>query len=212
MNSPVRQVLPRATGRLTPLASPATGTSRRPVPDAAGNAVRHATAKAPDGAGAIGAAGHVVAPALPADGPGFLFRRMLTARSFSPAQKCAADSPFHGPRSVTWDCYPAAQDDSAAIVYSAAGRVRIFLPAPDQGTRLLDRTRGDRHRRTDLRRAAVARSGFGRGVSLSFEPAPQIPEPDQLFVRRSDVLQAAVVGMAASAPRICRGIVARALP
>lgn len=193
MNSRVRQVLPWATGGCGPMASPARPACRFPVPMVAGNAVRHATAKAPDGAGAIGAAGHVVAPALPADGPGFFLTGPISAGSALPSH---GEWMANGPRSVTRDCYAAHQDGSRPIRYNRRTRIRDSLPAPDQGTRMLDRTRGDRLRRSALRRAVEARSGFGRAVSLSFEPAPQI----SCFMPYTH------------APRIRRGIVARALP
>lgn len=214
MNSRVRQVLPRATGGFGPSASPARTAGRYPVPVKAGNAVRHATAKAPDGAGAIGAAGHVVAPALPADGPGSPCKPSLLqplASSLASSLTGRSERAWHpdhrddrarrGPRNVTCDCYAAAQDDSPAPAYIARRR-RYFLPAPDQGTRLLDRIRGDRLRRTAACRAVEARSGFGRGVSLSFEPAPQtfrnVAALDRTSFRRR------------FPPRIRRRIVARA--
>jgi len=219
MNSRVRQVLPRATGGFGPMASPARIESRFPVPVVAGNAVRHATAKAPDGAGAIGAAGHVVAPALPADGPGSPRKQSLTGRSASHRQHCGdidslPDGPENGlpggPRSVTRGCYAAAQDDSTSLgdsgssAYTDRRRLRYFRPAPDQGTPPLDRIRGDRLRRTASCRTVEARSGFGRAVSLSFEPAPQNSgrTGDRFCFRRA--LRASFP------PRIRREIVARA--
>lgn len=71
MNYRVRQVPSQGAGGFGLPASPAAPASHQPASWATGNAVRHATAKAPDGAGATDAAGHVVAPALPVGGPGF---------------------------------------------------------------------------------------------------------------------------------------------
>lgn len=117
----------------------------------AGTAVRLATAKAPNGAGSVAATGHVVAPALSCDGPGTI---------------SSSRSPAALPDTDTYRCYPAQRP-------TGPGRYdRVYLPAP-QGTGLPERTRGDRPRRAASSCQARARSGFGRDVSLSSEPAPQ---------------------------------------
>jgi len=122
----------------------------------AGTAVRLATAKAPDGAGSVAATGHVVAPALSCDGPGTIFSAGLA--------KTVPDTDIYG-------CYPAQRRTGRPTGRpTGTGRYdRDYLPAP-QRTPLPDRNRGDRPLPACRARA---RSGFGRDVSLSSEPAPQ---------------------------------------
>lgn len=193
MNYRVRQVPLQGTGGFGSTASPAAPANQRPVSWATGNAVRHATAKAPDGAGATDAAGHVVAPALPVGGPGFYRTTRISVGSSSLLQ---GGSTVDGPRNVTSECYAAPQDAFCPVAKRSGWGTRYFLPASDQGTRLLDRIRGDRLRQMALRHAAGTRGGFGRDVSLSFEPAPQL---------------CATVQSGAPAPRIPSQNVAKAL-
>ncbi|TDW65125.1 hypothetical protein EDF57_103303 [Novosphingobium sp. PhB55] len=117
----------------------------------AGTAVRLATAKAPDGAGSVAATGHVVAPALSCDGPG-----IISLRGW----------PETLPDSDTNRWYPALRASGSR----RAGQQRDCPPA-----RSPDRPRGDRPRQAASRCMMGARSGFGRAVSLSSEPAPQYP-------------------------------------
>lgn len=194
MNYRVRQVPSQGAGGFGLPASPAAPASHQPASWAAGNAVRHATAKAPDGAGATDAAGHVVAPALPVGGPGFYRTTPISVGSSSLLQ---GESTVVGPRNVTSRCYAAPQDVLCPVAQRSGRSTRYFLPASDQGTRLLDRIRGDRLRQMALRHAAGTRSGFGRDVSLSFEPAPQL---------------SARIQSGEAVPRIRNRVVAKALP
>ncbi|TCM17822.1 hypothetical protein EDF56_105166 [Novosphingobium sp. PhB165] len=212
MNSRVRQVLPRATGGLDNMASPARSAGHIPVTREAGNTVRHATAKAPDGAGTIGVAGHVVAPALPADGPGSFppESRPDDTVGVSSAWLVYKERTADGPSSVICGCYPAPRDESRSADKNFRPDIRNFLPAPDQGTRLLDRIRGDRLHRSASCRAVGTRSGFERDVSLPFEPAPQIFRSNWPETRPDSWPEHSRAEM--HAPRIRREIVARARP
>ena len=194
MNYRVRQVPSQGAGGFGLPASPAAPASHQPAPWATGNAVRHATAKAPDGAGTTDAAGHVVAPALPVGGPGFYRTTLISVGSSSLLQ---GESAVGGPRNVTSRCYAAPQDALCPVAERSNRSARYFLPASDQGTRLLDRIRGDRLRQVALCHAAGTRGGFGRDVSLSFEPAPQL---------------SARIQSGEAVPRIRSRIVAKAQP
>lgn len=193
MNIRVRQVpswMDCGTGRAT---SPVVPVSVPQSAGTAGTAVRLATAKAPDGAGSVAAAGHVVAPALSCDGPGLIL---------SPELELLADGlPDTVPEIDTNRCYPARRHQARPALPkgdAANGADRDYRPARP-GRLLPDRPRGDRPRRAASGPVARARSGFGRAVSLSSEPAPQ---------NRALPLPAPRMGHKSVASRICHDPVA----
>ncbi len=158
MNIPVRQVpswMGRSADRAT---SPVVLDSPLHLSGTAGTAVRLATAKAPDGAGSVAAAGHVVAPALSCDGPGLI--------------SVGDRRPERLPDSDTNRCYPAHRRPGRARHDAPAGAHGILFPT-GPGRPAPERYLGDRPRRTVADCSAGARSGFGRAVSLSSEPASQ---------------------------------------
>ena len=189
MNYPVRQVLALGAGGLGLPASPAAPERHQPAFWATGNAVRHATAKAPDGAGATDAAGHVVAPALPVGGPGF-FRAI--SHTLGSSSLLHGGSTVDGPRNVTSQCSAPPQASLGPRACRSDRGAQYCLPASDQGTRLLEWTRGDRLRHAASCRWAGTRSGFERDVSLSFEPAPQLASPARNDAASDDMASARI--------------------
>lgn len=189
MSIGVRQVPSWMDCSAKPAASPEASSLKLQFPGTAGTAARFATAKVPSGAGSVAATGHVVAPALSCDGSGpILFE----------------EAPEAIPDNDTNRCYPAPRTaEVSRRPQGAAGpRAKRFrLPAPRR-TRS-DRPRGDRPCRPASRRVSRTRSGFGRVVSLSSEPAPQNSQ------RRARSRQRSPARFNA-APRNCRDSVARA--
>lgn len=159
MSIAVRQV-PSWMDRSAKLAaSPEASSLRLQSPGTAGTAARFATAKVPSGAGSVAATGHVVAPALSCDGSGPIL--------VEEAPKAVPDNDTNG-------CYSAPRTAEVSRRPQSVGgsrAKRYCLPA-SRRTRS-DRPRGDRPCLSASHRVSRTRSGFGRVVSLSSEPAPQ---------------------------------------